>query len=406
MRASAPGVHFSDKYRTVPENRILDMLLLAGHAYEPNRPKALATTRNALTNWIHTGLGVQEGPTGERLFDPVEVVNTLKQLGLEGRDGFWTERYIQTGRRLVTDLADRGKQVFHVNFQRSFNLRAIPVGKTLRLRMPLPLSNVHTPNLIIIATYAEGAPDARLVRSEGRLEARLAANGGTVTLGAKIQFMAEAPNASSADPPDNSVYLKPREGLIVISERVRALTEALVGPAARPTSVVRAFWNYLIDEFRCGAIHYDQLRPEAPCDFALDSGWYDCQLGSALFIAMCRSRGIPARLVSGHVLYRRAPTNHYWAEAWLEDGGWTPFDFLSWDLSRGGTDAVWRDYFYGRVDNRMVTQVYPFAFTGAVGLTMPVDWHIIQIAKNNGVEIRLEALNGNLVYSDTVVTSK
>src|SRR5260221_2121361 len=110
MKDSTPGVRFSDYYRTVPASRIIDMLLLAGWAYQQDDPEAIATTRQALDRWAGTGLGVRAGPTGERLFEPVDVVNVLKRLGLEGRDSFWADRYVHTGRRLGTDLDPNARQ--------------------------------------------------------------------------------------------------------------------------------------------------------------------------------------------------------------------------------------------------------------------------------------------------------
>jgi hypothetical protein len=405
MKGSTPGVGFSDYYRTVPAARIIDMLLLAGWAYQQDDPNAIATTRQALDRWAGMGLGVRAAPMGERLYDPVEVVNVLKRLGLEGRDSFWADRYVHTGRRLVTDLAANASRRFSVDFRRTFSLRAASVGKPLRLRAPLPLASIHGESLEI-APFVQGSPDARLGISDGRLEARLVASGeGPVTLGAKLNFLGATPLSRGAGPLNAPSYLKPREGLIVVTDRVNALAHALVGPGADTASVVSAFWNYMMDELTCGAIHYDQVRAEAPCDSVLETGWYDCQLGSALFIALCRARGIPARLAGGHVLYRRAPTNHYWAEVWFEELGWTPFDFLSWDLSLGGRDPQWRNHFFGRVDDRMITQLLPFEFTGALGVPMPGAWHIVQTAKHDGVEIILAAVDGEPIYSDFVSTA-
>jgi hypothetical protein len=381
------------------------MLLLAGWAYEQSDPEAIAATRQALDGWIGMGLGVEFGPTGERLFDPVEVVNVLKRLGLEGRDSFWADKYIHTGRRLVTDLAANTGRAFVVDFRRTFGLRSAPVGKNLRLRAPLPLVSIYGDGLHI-APFVEGSKDARLGFSDGRLEARLVATGeGPVTVGAKLSFRGAVQPPRSEGPLNRTAYLRPREGLIVVTERVNKLANALAGPGADAASAVGAFWNYMLDELVCGAIHYDQVRADAPCDSALETGWYDCQLGSALFIALCRARGIPARMVGGHVLYRRAPTNHYWAEVWFEETGWTPFDLLSWDLSLGGRDLRWRDHFRGRIDDRMITQVLPFQFTGALGVAMPNTWHIVQTIKNEGVEISLAAVDGEPVYSDFVSIS-
>jgi len=103
-------------------------------------------------------------------------------------------------------------------------------------------------------------------------------------------------------------------------------------------------------------IHYDQLDPVCPADWALKQGWYDCQLGSALLVALCRARQIPARMVSGYVLQVTAPTYHTWLEAWIDGRGWVPFDLASWDLSVCDRDERWRHYYFGCLDHRMAVQ--------------------------------------------------
>jgi len=402
VKPAANGIRFSDHYRTVPEIKILDMLLLAGWAHELDHARARATTRTALDCWTDIGLGVRAGENGERLFDPVEVVNFLKQLGLDGRDSFWADRYVHTGRRLVADFAATGARSFDVDFRRVFVLTPAHIGKPLRLRAPLPLAIVHGDTLPV-EPFVEGASGAQLNISNGRLEARLITRERcTVTLGAKLRFSHPILSPVVARPPKDSPYLKPREGLIVLTDRVSALAHSLAGPDADSRAIVGAFWAYMMDELRCGAVHYDQIRADAPCDWILDTGWYDCQLGAALFVALCRARDIPARIVGGHVLYRRAPTNHYWAEVWLEESGWTPFDFLSWDLSLGGRDPAWRHKFFGLVDHRMITQVLPREFTGAPGVPIPHAWHVLQTATQKGVEICLAAVTGETIYSDLV----
>jgi hypothetical protein len=395
------GFSVSNEYRTVAESRILDALLLAGSAYEQDNPEAITTTRQALDRWIGMGLGVRRGPAGERLFDPVEVVNFLKHLGRQGRDSFWANRYVLTGRRLVSDLSANAERSYTIHFNRTFSLRSVPIGKRVRLRVPLPLVDVHGTDMNVVPTV-EGSTDASLTVTDGRLEARVLVQGRPVSICVKLNFRAPVSVPSVLDDRDRSAYLKPREGLIIVTDRVNALAQALAGLKGDPLSKVRAFWNYMLDELSCGALHYDQIPAQAPCDAALESGWYDCQLGSALFAALCRARGIPARLVSGHVLYRRAPTNHYWAEVWLDEKGWTPFDFLCWDLSLGGNDSQWRDHFYGRVDDRMVTQLLPFKFTGYPGVGIPDNWHMLQTAIDGGIEVSLSGIDGEPVYSDFV----
>lgn len=67
-----------------------------------------------------------------------------------------------------------------------------------------------------------------------------------------------------------------------------------------------------------------------------------------LFIACCRSRGIPARYVSGYLYTGAHPdtTAHAWAEAWIDGYGWVSFDVTRARLAGGEYCrlAVGRDY--------------------------------------------------------------
>src|SRR5262249_46641734 len=57
-----------------------------------------------------------------------------------------------------------------------------------------------------------------------------------------------------------------------------------------------------------------------------------CREYTDLFVALCRAKGIPARVCEGLVI---TPTpepkvpNHGWAEVHIKDYGWVPFDPLS-----------------------------------------------------------------------------
>lgn len=63
---------------------------------------------------------------------------------------------------------------------------------------------------------------------------------------------------------------------------------------------------------------------------AVDNGHGVCQDFAHLFIACCRSLGVPARYVSGY-LYddgasEGAVASHAWAESYVDDLGWVSFD--------------------------------------------------------------------------------
>jgi len=249
-------MHAGDRYRTVSEASILDMCHLAGWACESGEGSpGRARTREALEHWIALGLGVRRDADGGRYFDPCEVLNFVKQAGLDGRDAFWSERVVGTARQLVVDMRNDDPHQFTVELRRTFNTRSLPAGAALRLRMPLPLTSDHL----------------------GDLEVH--------------------PHAAAA---------------------------------------------------------------------------------------------------GAHVAVSRG------AEAWIDGQGWMPFDFSRWELSRGGQDPAWRDYFFGRIDCRLTNQCLPLDFTGAVGVKIPAAWHIQQSAQPVGVAVGLFDVEGKLVCRDFV----
>jgi hypothetical protein len=396
--------------RSVPVARIVDWLALGGWAYElraGGRAAVEAELQATLARWRMRGL-----PAEAERFDPVATLNFLKRAALSGQDDFWTRRLVPTARRLVwehhagpardappspLDLPPRN---FAVRLSRTFHLAGIAPGTALRLRLPLPLEGPGLSGLVVRPHAGNGVA---LEVAPGRLEARLVADGAeTIVLDAECHFVARpTPVADATEPMDAELYTRPGEGLIQVTPRVRALAAALADEDAAPRRVVRALWEHLLGHFRCGAVHYHEIPPSPPTDWVLDRQWYDCRLGAALLVALCRARFIPARLVGGHVLYEAAPFQHFWAEIWFADTGWTPFDLLGWDLSAGGRDRAWSDCFAGQVDYRIKTQVLPRLFTGPMTLRLPPRWHILARPEPDGLSTAITELeSGRPIYTD------
>jgi hypothetical protein len=423
LKNSLPGILTEDRYRTVGEQQIVDMLLVAAFVYEleqTQRASLIARISSALDTWIGLGLGYRISDRGERMFDPVEVVNRMKWAGYHGYDDFWINHFVATGRAFLREwdsvpksqppeFKRRGPARFSLHLTRIFNLSGIDVGQKMRLRLPLPLSQAS--HEIEIEPIIPADLSARITRSEGRLDFQFAVpSDPNVNLAAKISFTTDG--YSKDDLTDGSasngkdVYLRTGEGLIRVTPRIQALSQTLAGPGGNQLANATAFFRHIVDEFMCGMVHYDQVDTDAPGDWVLDSGWYDCQLGSALFVSLCRAHGIPARIMSGHMLYRLAPGFHYWAEVWIDEQGWTPFDFLNWDLSLGGRDADWRNCFVGAIDYRMVTQCFPLAFTGPMSVRFPSAWHLINAPCRGGMEINFTELSGKLIYCDRIASQR
>jgi hypothetical protein len=421
LKNARPGIGAEDRYRTVSEREIVDILLVAAFVSDlraGRRASAVARVSSALDNWIKLGLGYRMSERGERMFDPVEVINRMKWAGYHRLDDFWVNHFVATGRTFfgewdsVTDRAPfrpgpRAPARFSISLRRIFGLDGIDAGQKLRLRLPLPLS--QSSEQVEIEPIASPDLSARITRSEGRLDFQfLAPSEPVVEIAAEMVFTTNGCSRDSLPgslaPDQKDIYLRANEGLIRLTPGIQTLAHAIAGTGRSHLDVAMSLFHYVIDELMCGMVHYDQVNADAPGDWVLNSGWYDCQLGSALFVSMCRARGIPARILSGHMLYRLAPGFHYWAEVWIDELGWTPFDFLTWDLSEAGRDPAWRDCFVGKIDYRMITQCFPLLFTGPMSVRLPAAWHLVNAPCDGGMQINFTELDGRLIYRD-VVTS-
>jgi hypothetical protein len=409
------------RYRTIPESSIIDLLLLVSWAYDldaGDRPAAQAATSAALESWVGSGLGYRLGDDGQRLFDPVEVVNFLKWAGLTGSDRYWDDHFVATHRRFVRAFrSEEGgawpgvatPRRFRVKLRRNFDLQGFAGSANVRLRLPLPLVGPYLDDLHV-TPVVPAAFEHDVVLRDQCLELRLkVADNRMITIGADFLFTAQDPAGRSLlltellSAHEAEFYCRKSEGLIQVTPRIEALAAELGRHCTSAQSTVAAFWAYMMDELCSGMIRYGDVPAAAPGDWILDHGWYDCQLGSALLVSLCRARGIPARIVSGHCLYRVQPISHYWSEIWLDEIGWCPFDVICWDLSRGGQDRAWRDVFAGRMDYRLVTQCFPLVFTGPMSLRFPQAWQMVQVAAEGGVATTYtNADDGSLIYRDHV----
>jgi hypothetical protein len=420
------GTTGNPSLRSVAEGPIIDMMLVGGWAYEVqggNRQDATEATRVALARWQRAGLPASDGADGQPRYDPVEVLNFMKWSGLRHGDTFWSERYMLTGRRFV--LEQFGGQLspgpftalpaeeFTFVLTRRFNLSSFEPGKPLRLRLPLPIEDATLRNLELSFT-SDFAGQVEYHQDPGRLEARFAApDARQVSIGYRAKFRldpglagAGKSHPSDIDPLDAAefeLYTRFSEGLISVTPRILSLAKELGGEGCTTREMVSSFWDYLMDHLLCGSVHYDEIDLARPMDWLLENGWYDCHLGSALLVSLCRARKIPARIINGYLLYPLSPTIHFWNEIWIEGSGWTPFDLLSWNLSRGGRDSTWRNCFAGTLDYRVKTQCLPRTFVGPMSLRLPPQWHMLTEPVADGIRITMaDAISGTLAYFDDI----
>ncbi|MDE8349756.1 MAG: transglutaminase-like domain-containing protein [Acidocella sp.] len=397
----------NDWHRSIPAPRILDMLMLSGWVFEAARggqTAALMQCEAAMESLIGAGLAYRVRADGERCFDPAEVLNFIKSEGLAGRSYIWSDHFIPTGRALYQSLATAGTAPLpvQIKFSRTFSLRGIEPGRRLRLTMPIPIACSYVRDSAIAPDPVPGLA-AQPVQRDACLDIRIpAAPSHPVMLAAEFNFTALTKRSQQRPTKDEwALYLRPAESLIRVTPRIRNLAAALAGKTTDQRAAAIKFLDFILDHLMLGMIRYSDIPADDPGGWVLNHGWCDCLLGSALFVALCRAHGIPARLLGGHVLYPLAPTNHYWAELWIDDAGWLPFDLLSWDLSAAGRDISWRHVLAGHCDARMVTQIFPLQFTGPTSVQLPPAWHLVQRRQGNGIACSYhDARDGSLIYED------
>jgi hypothetical protein len=143
------------------------------------------------------------------------------------------------------------------------------------------------------------------------------------------QTLAVAPTAGQ--------YLQREQGIEsdhpAIIELARRLTEHI----EHPEDQVEAMYKFVAQEITNEPSVNGPSMSAADC---LKHGSGDAAAKSRLLLALCRNRGVPARLVTGLALARDSKQSvHYWIEAWLRDQwlpicpfghhfGWVPRTYL------------------------------------------------------------------------------
>lgn len=416
---------FPDKrsaFRTVPHDRIVGDLMAAGFPFEVRdggEEAARRAAEAALEHLLGLGLAHEVAAGGGYLFEPAEVGRFFVWSGLNGRDGFWEDRYVPTARRLIAELqfgrgapprlprpSELAPRRFHVRLERTFDLSGLATGSRASLRMPLPVQDDALDGLDVEVIAPDGA---KTTRAPGYCAVGLVVDApGPVSITLDARFTARPGRAQAAplDPADRLLYTRPKESLISVTDRIRRLShditrDGITGDGTGSWAKIRLIYGFLMDNFYVADVPYYDVGPDAPSEWPLDRGTFDCRLGAALFCALCRAQDLPARIVSGYQLYAVRAGYHYWAEVRDDERGWVPIDFASSHVSRAGRDADWRDIFVGATDYRMKLEILPRIFTGMGTCRFPPAWHMIVRQLAGGTETCFEdAVSGGLVYRD------
>lgn len=127
-------------------------------------------------------------------------------------------------------------------------------------------------------------------------------------------------------------------------EIVRIANHA-AGEETNPYLMARKFYDYVIDNSRYQLMGKGLLGARQ----LVTTGKGECGDYSALFIALSRARGIPARPVVGYWAISGIEQTHVWAEFYVQPFGWIPVD-----PTVGQANPDQREYYFGNMDNQRI----------------------------------------------------
>lgn len=418
--ASSPPFVSDARLRTAPASRVIEHLVLHGweRAQRDADPAGVREeVRAALARWRGAGLpAVADGDGGFR-YDPGEVFLFMRWAGREGADPFWRPHHVAIERARVLswhppgtprdrppDTSALPPRRLVVSLQRSFDPLFLAPGARVRLPLPYPDGATHDVDVALDPLAVEG-----IVRqAPGHMELQVtAAPAGVVTLGARMTFTASAYAPAASVVPlaavERDLYLRDREELVHVTPAIVALTARVTEGVHEPRQKLHRIFDYLLDGCNWGPFPYECLDAQEPLNIPPESGWFDCRLGSAMLAAMCRAAGLPARRLSGYLLYAECAGYHWWVQAWLPDEGWVPVDTWGGELSASGRDGPWRDVFFGALDYRLTSEVLPRSFNRSPGVRMPAVWRVLERDVDGATEIAaVDLATGRDIWVDRI----
>lgn len=147
-------------------------------------------------------------------------------------------------------------------------------------------------------------------------------------------------------------------GSVRFTPAMAAKAKEITGDEANPYLQAKKIYDHIVNNVFYSLMPHVNLAAQGIPEsvFVFQNNFGDCGAQSMLFVAFCRSLGIPARVVCGLQLCPGFSGDHAWAEFYLPSYGWVPVDtsigqlagFLK-DLPEDRKQA-YKDFFFAHQD--------------------------------------------------------
>ncbi len=105
------------------------------------------------------------------------------------------------------------------------------------------------------------------------------------------------------------------------SVKIAEVAEKIRGERKSAVAIAHAAYLWVIEHTK-----YQLLDKVTSATYCLEQGHGECTEYAALFVALCRAAGVPARPVTGFLAGKKPNDWHAWAEFMLPNGQWIPVD--------------------------------------------------------------------------------
>lgn len=145
---------------------------------------------------------------------------------------------------------------------------------------------------------------------------------------------------------------------LAITDEIKQKALKIVGGETNPHRKAKLIADYMAKNIKYSITpQYSEEALGHPISvFVQEKGYGDCGCQAIYFAALCRAAGIPARATGGYELWLPNGSGHFWAEYYLPNYGWIPFDpSLSVVLSLSDETTenereILKNYMFGNID--------------------------------------------------------